>query len=214
MGKSNQVFLRIPNMFVRNEGVSLSALDFTLLCVLKHKSFLTGKPSFDVDTFKVRKVLDVSDVRTFKKSLLNLKESGVINGDFIKLPRNGPLQIQLSDSVISGTPFTRLPVGVLNRIEQIGHVGLRLLFYYESHINRGTLKKQFCYSSYKTISERLSISEPTIWKYNEILERNNLLEIQRSALSTDYSYKTIDATTEQLVFTKYNNHYLPSVEKM
>jgi hypothetical protein len=215
MDKSNKLFLRIPDAFIRNEdGIALNSTDFALLCIFKHLSFQANIPSFSVDATMLKQVLNISETRTLKKSLTNLCVAGVICGNIDKLPKRGPLTITLSDNVINGKPFTRLPIGILDRVGVIGHTGLRLLFFYESHINRTTLRKQFCYSSYKVISNKLSIGEPTIWKYNEILEKENLLTIVRSTLSTDYSYKEMDITTDKIIFTKYNNHYTPNVERM
>lgn len=211
--EKQKAFLRIPDYLIRNNGVIINATDFALLCILKQQSFLSKNATFNVDSRMLRQALCVGDTRTLKKSLLALKQIGVITSEIL-MPKRGPMTITLSDSILNATPFTRLPTGILRRLEKIGHVGLRLLFYYESHINRTSVKTQFCFSSFKTITDRLKIGDSTLSNYNDVLEKEKLLTVKKDVLHTDYEYTTGPTGEDRLVSTKYNNHYTPMIEKM
>ena len=57
----------------------------------------------------------------------------------------------------------------------IGVIGFALYVAYSYY----THNKGYCYPSQTTIANKLSISVPTIEKYNKILEKNKLIKIER-----------------------------------
>ena len=60
-----------------------------------------------------------------------------------------------------------------NYVEKIGVIGLALYNAYASYSNG----EGIAYPSYQTLSKELKISEPTIAKYNKILEENKLIRV-------------------------------------
>jgi DNA-binding transcriptional regulator YhcF (GntR family) len=101
--------------------------------------------------------------------------------------------------------FKQVPASVLNRIDNIGVIGLRLLFYYESFINRtDDITKQFAFPAIETTSKALGLNKNTVIKYNEILESQNLLKVTKHKLEYVDEYTSLD---EPIGFIKYHNHY-------
>jgi hypothetical protein len=107
--------------------------------------------------------------------------------------------------------FTQLPATILNKIDTIGTTGLRLLYYYESFVNRTErLERQFAFPSLLTIGKALKINKDTVIEYNRILHKNDLVSIIKHELKHDGEY---NEQGKQL-FIKYNNHYRVQVQNL
>jgi hypothetical protein len=156
--------------------------------------------------------LYISDNRTLKKCFINLHKQGIILEYVNSLPTKGTLNITFNPVSLEDKHFTQLPATILNRIDNIGTIGIRLIFYYESFINRyDEPNKQFAFPSIETISKTLKINPETIIKYNGILVKNKLLKITKHKLEYANEYNQLD---EPIGFIKYNNHYYVNVEKI
>ena len=124
---------------------------------------------------KLMEYTKISENRTFKEILDELFENGLILNNVEVLPRNSPITIAINEDMIpkgESMLFTQLTEHVINKkvIEKIGHVGVRLMYYYKSRINQKS-DVQFCYASEETIANEIGINRKTVIKYNKILEK-------------------------------------------
>jgi hypothetical protein len=95
-------------------------------------------------------------------------------------------------------------------VNEIGCIGVRLLYFYESYINRNNNKVKFCYVSYETVRDCIGLSTKTIAEYNDVLIKTKLLKVTKHRLGTEYEYDKDDA----LVFDRWNNHYEVRLDKI
>lgn len=159
----------------------------------------------------------VNDNRTFKRILDDLYERNLIKTKVNKLPRKELLELELNDyfnikkqgkNKEDRFMFAKLPYCVFEYpiVNEITTYGVRLLYYYKSYINTKMVNKNFCYTAYETIEKETGLSDKTIKKYNDELERLKFVKIVRHELKTTYNYIET-ATGDCLEYKKYNNHY-------
>lgn len=196
------LMLQIPTSVIRGEDVKLDALSFVVYAYILRDKF----KNFNVDTFPVslgdmRDTLAVKDNRTIKNSIIKLNKYNMISGVPDKINFKSKIYINIAD--LKRRKFTQLPIQLLEKVSHIGAEGFRLLYYYESYINRKESWKLYAYPSYKKIAEDLKIGFETISKYNDILVKNKMIKIEK--------FET-DITVEGIV--KYNNHYSIRLDKM
>lgn len=193
-------YIQINNEIIRNPNISSSA--FVLYAMLK---YLYYKKSIIIYKEKLLEKLNWESNKKLKKYLLELYDRKLINEKYNSLPKFKPLTLTI-DNINSKNGFTQLPSILLtNKITIMGDYGIRLLFYYESYINRRSNKNLFAYCSQEIIYKDTGISNKTIIKYNEILQENRLISIDKYELEESinkYGYS----------FNKYNNHYFVLVE--
>jgi hypothetical protein len=198
---SKNGYIQIPNSIIKNPKVN--PIDFSLLVKFKYLYYDCGNNyDFEIDLQKLKLNLYINDNRTIKKCFENLYELRYIK-EQIEIKKRKPIHIKLNEKWIKEKPFTQLQANILDWIEDIDYVGIRLLYYYESFINRSIIKNQFCFASMDTIGKDTGITKKTLIKYNEILVKSKLLKIEKHKLTTEYNYTEND----ELVFDKYNNHY-------
>jgi hypothetical protein len=204
--------IQIPNEIIRNEGVQLNAIEFVMLLFLKKLYFLSGnKDTFEIDPKKLMCHIGIGDNRTFKKIFGTLYENGFILEKMESVPRGKPLVVKLNISKLEcKSGFTQLPTKLLDKANEIGCVGVRLLYYYESYINRKNNKVDFCYASYETITSALGIGKQTVSDTNQVLVKCKYLKITKHQLGTEYKYNNDDV----LMFEKWNNHYDVKLDKI
>jgi hypothetical protein len=153
----------------------------------------------------------MADNRTLKKCLQNLHKQQIILEYIDKLPKQKALELTFDPIPFESKKFTQLPANILNKVEHIGVIGLRLLFYYESYINRtNPPEKQFAFPAIETIAKDLHINKETVIEYNEKLKKNKLLKITKHKLENTGEYDSLD----NALFTKYNNHYHVQIDKI
>lgn len=201
--------LQIPNSIIRNGN--MTALDFALYAYLKYLYYFNDKnTTMEVSHTSLMCALAITDLRTFKKAIKGLQDCGIIKNEII-IPKRGTLKLEVEVSDCTDN-FTQLPTSLIKLLPEIGHLGFRLLYYYESFINRTVQgdRRSFCFASYKQIVETLGISEPSLSKYNKMLVDSKLLRITKHHLGTDATYKGKDF----IVYDKYNNHYHPVMSNM
>ena len=213
MENKKKIYLQIPDEIIRNQCVDFNHYDFGVYAMLRYAHF--RNPNKDKDTLEVdhkfmMNKLFINDSRTLKKPLNKLYKYGFIEEEIKRLPRNGILKLKFNPSPFKTKSFTQLPTNLINKIEQIGLIGYRLIYYYESYINRkDVISKQFCFVGQDTISSELNINKETIKKYNDILKKSKLVTIKKHKLEFD-GYDDLD----NIVFNKYNNHYYVHIDKM
>lgn len=196
----------MPDLIIRNRNIT--SIDFVILLYFKYLYFINGKGVlFQVELQHMKNDIMINDNRTIKKSFENLFQLGFINKIIIK--QNNPLDVELNVELLSTEPYTRLPTSIINNISKIGHTGVRLLYYYESYINRRK-SNSFCFASFKTIESETGITDKTISKYNSVLIDNKLIKIIRHEIETYSDYKENSGQK----FDKYNNHYYVNIERI
>lgn len=176
--------------------------------MLQFYSFKTNSNIVEIDYQMIKDLLNIKSNTALKSALTNLYENSLITTNITTLPRNGRLTIEIT-STKEHESFVRLPSDLLRWVKDISCLGYRLLYYYESYINR-TSSGNFCYCSFKTIQEELGLSPATLAKYNNLLKKHKLLKITKHQLKPTYSYDDFD----RMEFKKYNNHYIPLIENM
>ncbi|MGG3920419.1 hypothetical protein ABEV41_00465 [Geobacillus thermodenitrificans] len=213
MENKKKLQIQIPDEIIRNYCVDFNHYDFGVYAMLKYAHFRNPKQDkgkLEVDHKFIMNKLFINDSRTLKKSLNKLYKYGFIDSEVKRLPRNGALKLEFNPVPFKTKTFTQLPANLINKIEHIGLIGYRLVYYYESYINRkDVISKQFCFVGQDTISDELNINKETIKKYNDILKKNKLITIKRHQLEFD-GYDDLD----NVVFTKYNNHYYVHIDKI
>ncbi|QWU14415.1 hypothetical protein SAMN04487895_101726 [Paenibacillus sophorae] len=206
MGKQ---YVQMPNSIIRNP--ELSSLDFAILIKLKTLQYINGSNEFVISSKEhIKDQLHINDNRTIKKSFDNLNRNQYIL-EPVKIDSHSKGKIFLNEQLVkSKNKFTHVYVDILKHIPRIGFNGVRLLFYYESYINRKITLNQFCYTGIATISRETGLNSKTIIKYNGILKKEKLLSIEKHELGTDYRYDEND----KIIFSKYNNHYSVRLENI
>jgi hypothetical protein len=211
--EKKQIFIQIPDCIARNEISKIDSNTFavyTYLTFLHFRNYNNNEMTIDHNKFKHK--LYISDNRTLKKAFLTLHKQGYILEYINSLPTKGTLNLTFEPLPLDNLTFKQVPASILNRIENIGVIGLRLFFYYNSFINRTDEQiKQIAYPAIETTSKALGLNKDTITKYNDTLVKNNLLKVTKHKLEYVGEYNLLD---EPITFTKYNNHYHVLVDNL
>lgn len=202
----------MPNLIIRDPN--LSSIEFLILIKLKQLQFTNGSSSFKFNSKEHLKIpLGINDNRTLHKALTNLYSFKYIL-EPAKIDSHSVGTVLLNEILIkSKSKFTHIYISLLDKLPLIKPNGIKLLCYYESYINRSDRvnpSSQFCYTSIETIAKETGLTRKTIIKYNNILEKNSLLDVDKHKLGTDYHYDDND----KIIFNKYNNHYFVRLENI
>jgi hypothetical protein len=210
--EGKKLVIQVPDEIIKNEWFKMNSYTFTVYTYLKFLHFRNYNiDEMEINHNKFKHKLYISDNRTLKKCFETLHKEQIIMEYINKLPTKGNIKLTFNPLPYESKKFTQLPATIINKIEHIGAIGLRLLFYYESFINRKEARaKQFAFPSIETISKDLKLNHETILKYNDILKENKLLKIKKHKLEFTFEYDELD----QPLFTKYNNHYCVLKENM
>ncbi|MNH66554.1 hypothetical protein D3C73_185870 [compost metagenome] len=194
-------WIQIPKRMVVDKNIN--ALEFCMLVRFKYNQFLSGgKYEFEVDFTEFKRILNISDNRTLKKSLSKLHDAGYLLNEIDEIHRRKPTLVKLNkDRFKLNNNFTQLPARVFGKTREIGHIGLRLLFYYEGYINRKKTMNQFCFASQATIQNDLSITSRTVIEYNKRMEKAKLIRITQHEVKPEY------AENGDINWNRHNNHY-------
>ncbi|OMD71199.1 hypothetical protein [Paenibacillus odorifer] len=211
-GKKKVQYIQIPNALIRDPN--LTSLDFLILIKLKQLQFINGSYEFCFNSKEhIKLPLNINDNRTVKKSLDNLYKHKYILQP-VKIDSHSFGKVMLNSLLINAkNNYTHVYTSVMKKLPLLGYNGFRLLFYYESYINRkaiGKASNQFCYTSIDTISKETGLTNKTIIKYNELLKKERFLDIDKHELGTDYRYDEND----KVIFNRYNNHYFVRLENI
>ncbi|MFJ3388810.1 hypothetical protein [Lysinibacillus sp. NPDC086135] len=208
MSEEKAIWLQVPTEIVRNIGFNVDEKSFAIYAFLLFKKFKAfNNCKIDVSLKDIKVVTGITDNRTIKKCFVNLHDQGLIKYelDKDKLPINKPLQIIMLEPYKSDY-FTQIPLELIKSIDRIGLIGFRLMYYYESYINRSNITKLFCYPSYETIQIDLGISNFSVTKYNKLLAKEKLITITKHKAEYD---PFGDGGLE-----KFNNHYTVNLDKL
>lgn len=201
MSEKNKLWVQVPTEVVRNIGFNLDEKSFTVFAYLLFKKFrsLDKDNVLEIDHVTLKKVLGINDNRTLKRCFDVLYDQKLIKDPVNKFPVRSKLNIELLHPYREEW-FTQLPLDLLNSINDIGYTGFRLMYYYESYINRNEIMKDFCYPSYETICDDLKIKNDKLSKYNNELKKLKFISITKHEVQ-------FDNPLDEDRFTRYNNHY-------
>jgi hypothetical protein len=195
--------IRLPNEIIRNGSIKHN--DFVVCFWLKYFLWQQQTNNLTINHVELKKKCGFSDNRQLKKSLINLHYHGIIKTEIdeeFQFPIHSNMNIEVNeDKLSSENKFTQLPFHLIDFINEIKPIGFRLLFYFESFINRNQLNKQYAYPPMKKIREDLKLSFDSIEKYNELLRKHKLIIIYRQ----DPKHESDEDNRE--VFWRFNNRY-------
>ncbi|WHX32887.1 hypothetical protein QNK09_12050 [Brevibacillus agri] len=208
--------IQIPNAIVRNPNLESTA--FVVLAKLIQIHSLLHRP--DTITFDYSKVMNdlcIKENRTFKSALKNLFEQGYILDQIERLPRKSMLAIRMNKNKVNPSKegkWTQLPITYLHRVilQKIGHIGFRLLYYYESYIYRGSVDGLWAYPSIDTIAADIGITQTTVKKYNKLLHNEKFIKIDT------FEVEGIEIYDENNVYRytldRYHNKYSVEIDRI
>lgn len=221
--ESSKVFqIQVPQQLIRNKNFSDSA--FVMYAKLIQIYYLTGRESvIPVDHRMIMYQLNIRDNKRFKRIMDELYKKKLIKTKLGALPRKGYMEIEINTFFDLKKQnkdkedrffYAQLPYHVLEYpvLNAIGVTGVRLLYYYESYINRKQ-GKEFAYPSYETIMEETGLADKTLTKYNNILVKHKFIKIIKHQLQCTYEYIKKD-TGEILNYIRHNNHYYVYPERI
>lgn len=205
MSDKNKIWLQVPTEIVRNEGFNIDEKSFTVYAFLLYKQFKAFNDSeIEVNLKDIKIVTGITDNRTIKKCFSILHNQGLIS-EIKRLPINKALNITLFKTY-KDNYFTQMPLELLKNLDTVGLIGFRLMYYYESYINRKNVTSLYCYPSYETIQEDLKISNFSVTKYNKILQKEKLIIITKH--KGEYNPFCDDG------LDRFNNHYRVNLDKL
>lgn len=212
MENKTKLIIQVPDEIIRNSLITLDANTFAVYTYLKFLHFRNyNECELLLDHNKFKHKLYIADNRTLKKSFLKLHKEQIILEYIDKFPTKGALNLTFNPLPFESKTFTQLPATVINKIEHIGLIGFRLLFYYESFINRqDEPSKQFAFPAIETICKHLGLNKDTVIEYNDKLKKHKLLKIIKHEIEWTGEYNELS----QPLFTKYNNHYYVRIDKL
>jgi hypothetical protein len=212
MENKKKLIIQIPDEIIRNSIFNLDANTFATYTYLKFLYFRNyNESTIELDTKEVKRILNLTDNRTLKKCLNNLHKNDMLVDEVKNLPKRNPLTIQFIPDMFITEKFTQLPATILYKLKDMGSIGLRLLFYYESYINRTEpIQKQFAFPGIETIAKDLHINKETVTEYNRILVKEKLIKITKHKLQPSGEFDELDRG----LFTKYNHHYHVQIDKL
>lgn len=192
---SGTPWIQVNNTIVKNNKLSPEA--FYLFLILKNlDSHNNGYVK--IGQQKLMKYLHWTNNKIFKRCIIELYEQKIIKEEYINLPKHKSIYVTFLKykSII----FTRLPNNIINYIGEIGHIGMRLIFYYRSFINDEN-GNEYAFPSLNTITEETGISRPSIIKYNKKLVKYKLIKIVPHEIKRDININTGKE------YIKFNNYY-------
>lgn len=202
MNDKNKLWLQVPTEIVRNIGFNIDEKSFAVYVYLLYKKFRMHDKNntvLEVDHVSIKNALGINDNRTLKNCFKNLYEQKLIKNEINYFPIRKKLKLELLHPYRDDW-FTQIPLNLNLHIETIGLIGYRLVFYYESYINRNDIMKDYCFPAYETIINDLNISDKTLTRYNNKLKKEKLISITKHQVHFDNPF-------DENKFDKFNNHY-------
>ena len=197
----------IPDCIIRNEdGINVSPKEFLLYYYLKILYDRQKNVKIKLNHNKFMGKFMIKSNVTFKKMVNGLYNSGLIMNRIETLPKHEMIEIELNEEVMQKKPFTMIHVNLYYLVDKIECEGLRLMYYYESRVNRNKqLCSQFCFAGVRLIIKETKVNKNKLKKINENLVKLKLLKMEKHELKHDGEYNEFD----QEINVKYNNHYFP-----
>lgn len=201
--------IQLPQNLVRNKDFSSTALYVYAKLVQRFYVYKQEYSEMDIDHKQLMYYTGIKSNKKFKEVLNELYESKLIKNDITDLPRRGLIKVELDTFFNSKKKdyfFTQMPVEVLNKgiLDEIGFQGVRLLLYFKSYINNWD---EFCFCSYKRMTDELDMSENTLTKYIKLLKKKKFISVEKHELKSNGEYVEDEFGVDREQFTKYNNHY-------
>lgn len=202
----------VPKSIIQNKNIKTHA--FCLFVLLK-ELYTIKKVDDNIISVYYPELMDYLKLKshtTLKVALQDLYENGIIHNTFPRFPKNQVLEIRVNSEIFKDeTQTTTMPISMFSLVEKVGLIGIRLLWYYESLINRRR-KDNYADPAYEEIVKALGLSQPTIGKHNLLLEKYGLLTIERHGLGVDKNYRYDE--NDRVVFTKINNYYFVNLDQI
>ena len=199
----------ISDCITRNEeGIHINSKEFALyyhLKILYDKQKKSKHVQFNHHKFMCWYGIKTNS--TLKTMLKNLYSNNLIHNLIEELPRQSNLTIEINEEYVEKKPFTMISVNLYYQMEKIGHEGLRLLYYYESRINRRKDQHQYCFSGIRSISKETKINKNKVKEINDKLSKLKMLKVVKHELTYTDTYDEFD----QNIKSKFNNHYTPNL---
>ncbi|MEC1697737.1 hypothetical protein [Schinkia azotoformans] len=218
---SKEFKVQVPTDFVRNPDVPCNV--FVLYAKLIQLYYATyQKEEFEADHKMLMYYLNIGDNRTLKKSYNMLFEMGYVKNKVETLPRKKPITVKMNIEKIpnkdNGIMFTQLPTSILDLVvlKAIGEIGLRIMYYIQSRINKTQgiySSSNFCYASEETIAKEIGVDRKTVIEYLKVLHKIKFLKIDKHKLEETGEYLR-KGETDIIQFIKYNNHYFVREDKI
>lgn len=181
-----------------------------MLAVLKYLSY--KQHTYKLETHHAEiKTYTGYDTRKIKKTLLALKNADIIISEVpSKLPQNELYIIEGNKVRLEENPFTQLPSTLLlHKIKDgtINDTEFRLLYYFESYINRVT-DNNSCYPGHRKIVEDIGSAGSTVRKALKHLQELGIVNVAEGNINHGYYMDN------KQVFMKYGNSYTINIDKM
>lgn len=203
---ANVFKVQIPQHIVRNSNISDRA--FVLLAKLIQAYYQqpgdNKQLTFTINHKLIMEYTNLPNRKKFVDCLKELHKQGYITNEIGNLPKKKGLEITLSKNVIAefnkGQYFVQLEHYAIHKIviEAIGHTGVKILYYIMSYINLRNPKKDKCFASVETIISDLGISNKTLKRYIDKMEKIKFIKVTRHKAETGY---TLDKNgNENLLF--------------
>lgn len=200
----------ISDCIIRNEdGIDINSKEFLLYYYLKILHDKQKSSNVELNHSQYMCKFGIKSNPTFKKMISNLYKNKLINTNVESLPKSNLISIDLNDEFIKKEPFTMIHVNLYYLINQIGHDGLRLMYYHESRINRNK-DNQYSYAGIRKIEKETKINRNKIIEYHNMLKKIKLLKVENNDLNWTGTYDEFD----QEIKTKYTNKYYPQLSNI
>jgi len=197
----------ISDCIIRNEDdMDINSKEFLLYYYLKILHDKQKSTSVELNHSQYMCKFGIKSNPTFKKMISNLYKNNLINTNIDSLPKSSLISVDLNEEYIKKEPFTMIHVNLYYLIKQIGHEGLRLMYYHESRINRNK-DNQYSYAGIRKIEKETKINRNKIIEYHDILKKIKLLKVEDNDLNWTGTYDEFD----QEIKTKYTNKYYPQL---
>lgn len=202
----------IPDCVIRNEdGINISPKEFVLYYYLKILYDRQKNTKIKLNHNKFMAKFNIKTNTTFKKLVSGLHENKLIMNNIDKLPKHENIIIELNEEILQRKPFTMIHINLYHLYEKVECEGLRLIYYYESRVNRSKqICSQFCFAGIRTIAQETKINKNKLKGINEKLVKLKLLKMEKHEMGGIGMYNEFN----QEINIKYNNHYFPLIQNI
>jgi DNA-binding MarR family transcriptional regulator len=208
--------IQIPTEVIKNPKISHEA--FLVYCKLVQHYYVNKGESniLQIDHRKLMYFCSFKSNPTLKKSLKSLYENNLIENQISTLPKVGLIEIILNPEYVKKGKefsFAQITYEIFDKriIDTIKYEGIRLLYYFKSHINKPT---DYCFSSRETISKEIGSNPKTVDKHIKLLKDKYLIKVERHELHKTEYYETNEFGNEKAEYIKFNNHYFLRMDKL
>lgn len=190
---------------IRNNGYGLSALDFTVYCLLLRSSNAKQSKEIIIDYRLLKNFAKIDDNRTVKKILKSLIDYELIKEADNRLSRKGALNIKICDT--ANKELFEIKDEDINLIKKLNPFSFRLHILYE------TFKNSVGKLTYNDIRKLYKVSTNTITEARKQLVELNLLNEDKPDINDIDADDLLYFTTEEIKpkFKNFNEKKLENI---